>query len=36
MKPFAWILISFPVYLLVHGKLAGYLSLTKSTVQATK
>lgn len=27
MKPFAWLLLTFPVYLLVNGKLAGYLAL---------
>lgn len=27
MKPFAWILLTFPVYLLVNGKLPGYIRL---------
>ena len=27
MRPFAWILLSFPVYLLVNGKLVEYLKL---------
>lgn len=31
MNPFAWILISFPVYLLVNGKLVDYFKLVKSS-----
>lgn len=27
MKPFAWILLTLPVYLLVNGKLVSYIKL---------
>lgn len=33
MKPFAWILLTFPVYLLVNGKLLTYVKFAATKAQ---